>query len=330
MNNTKRTLLGVVSVLVSAGLIYWLIARVDMAETVRHLAQADWRWLVLATLLTLALPFTSVFRWLGVLKAQRIALPFGVALRAVMMANVLNSFLPSKTGDIAKAAYLREHGGLAKGTGTVILERLVDLGVLGALGLLGLLVSGTLWGLVAGVALLGGVLGVFLVVLFLPFHKLPLPDKATRILSSLRDVFRSWVKMPAAIAQTLFGSILTWSLGGLTVFALARAFGTGLGLGFAYAIFPLAILAGLVPVTVSGIGTRDAAFVALLSSQMSPEQATLVGIGYTLFAYWLLSLLSFPAVAWQVTAYLRKGRGEPVGAELGSDEPVMPAKTVER
>ncbi len=316
VGNPKRAALGVLSVLVSAGLIYWLLSRIDMEHTLELLAQANWGWLVLATLLTLALPFTSVFRWLGVLKAQHIRLPFGIALRAVMMANVLNSFLPSKTGDIAKATYLRKHGGLAKGTGTVILERLVDLGVLGALGLLGLLVNGTLWGLVAGGALLGGVLVVFVVVLFFPLHKLPLPKKITRILVSLRDVFRAWVKMPAAVAQTLTGSILTWSLGGLTVFALAQAFGTGLGLGFAYAIFPLAILAGLVPVTVSGIGTRDAAFVALLGSQMSQAQATLVGIGYTLFAYWLLSLLSFPAVAWQVMAYLRRGSARPVGAEL--------------
>ena len=139
VGNPKRAALGVLSVLVSAGLIYWLLSRIDMEHTLELLAQANWSWLVLATLLTLALPFTSVFRWLGVLKAQHIRLPFGVALRAVMMANVLNSFLPSKTGDIAKATYLREHGGLAKGTGTVILERLVDLGVLGALGLLGLL-----------------------------------------------------------------------------------------------------------------------------------------------------------------------------------------------
>ena len=109
--------------------------------------------------------------------------------------------------------------------------------------------------------------------------------------------------------------MLTWSLGGFTVYALAQAFGTGLGIGFAYAVFPLAILAGLVPVTVSGIGTRDAAFVALLSSQMSAEQATLVGLGYTLFAYWFLSLVSFPVVAWQVLAFLR-GEGASEG-ELG-------------
>ena len=71
-----------------------------------------------------------------------------------------------------------------------------------------------------------------------------------------------------------------------------------------------------VPVTVSGIGTRDAAFVALLSSQMSPEQATLVGIGYTLFAYWFLSLVSFPVVAWQVLAFMR---GEKLAPSGGGD-----------
>ena len=77
MVNPKRAALGVLSVLVSAGLIYWLLSRIDMQQTANQLAQADWRWLLLATLLTLALPFTSVFRWLGVLKAQRIRLPFG-------------------------------------------------------------------------------------------------------------------------------------------------------------------------------------------------------------------------------------------------------------
>ncbi len=305
---SKRLLLGALSVVVSGGLLVWLLTRIDLGRTAALLQGASWGWLVAALVLTCALPFTSVFRWLGVLRAQGIRLPFWFALRAVMMANVLNSFLPSKSGDIAKAAYLREHGGLAKGAGTVILERLVDLAVLGMLGLLGLLVNGSLWGLVAGVGLLGLVAVVFTAVLLLPLDKLPLPAKIKGTALDVRVVFKSWLAHPAAIAQTLAGSVLTWSLGGFTVFALASAVHTGLGLGFAYAIFPLAITAGLVPVTVSGIGTRDAAFVALLSSQMSAEQATLVGIGYTFFGYWLLSLLSFPAVAYQVVAFLRGGR----------------------
>ena len=305
--NPKRLLLGTVSVLVSAGLLVWLLTRIDLQQTVDLMQGASWPWLLTALLLTCALPFTSVYRWLGVLRAQETKLPFFFALRAVMMANVLNSFLPSKSGDIAKAAYLREYGGVGKGIGTVILERLVDLGVLGLLGLLGLLVSGARWGLIAGVGLLGLVGGVLVVVLLLPFERLPLLTIRQTALD-LRAVVRAWLACPAAIAQTFAGSVLTWSLGGFTVYALASAFHTGLGLGFAYAVFPLAIIAGLVPVTISGIGTRDAAFVALLASQMSAEQATLVGVGYTFTGYWLLSLLSFPAVAYQVVAFLRRGR----------------------
>ena len=309
--NVKRLALGAVSVAVSVGLLVWLLARVDLRQLGTILETASWGWLVAALVFTLALPFTSVYRWLGVLRAQGTRLPFGFALRAVMMANVLNSFLPSKTGDVAKAVYLREHGGVGRGVGTVVLERLVDLGVLGVLGLLGLLVSGTVWGLVAGVGLLGLVGSVFLGVLLLPLGRLPLPDKLKGTALEVRGVFRAWLGHPAAITQTLAGSLLTWSLGGLTVFALASAFRTGLGLGFAYAIVPLAVLAGLVPVTVSGVGTRDAAFVALLSSQMSAEQATLVGIGYTFFGYWLLSLVSFPAVALQIVDFMRRGRPLP-------------------
>ena len=70
----------------------------NLAQTAELLVDANWGWLLFAALLTCALPFTSVFRWLGVLRAQDATLPFLVALRAVMMANVLNSFLPSKSG----------------------------------------------------------------------------------------------------------------------------------------------------------------------------------------------------------------------------------------
>lgn len=261
--NPKRLFLGTVSVVVSAGLLFWLITRIDFQETAELVQNASWPWLLVAVLellelgaLTCALPFTSVYRWLGVLRAQGTKLPFFFALRAVMMANVLNCFLPSKSGDVAKAAYLRGYGGVSKGLGTVILERLVDLGVLGMLGLLGLVVSGARWGLIAGVGLLGLVGGVLVVVLLLPFERLPLPTKIRQTALDLRTVVRAWLACPAAIAQTLTGSVLTWSLGGFTVYALASAFHTGLGLGFAYAVFPLAILAGLVPVTVSGIGMR--------------------------------------------------------------------------
>ena len=82
---------------------------------------------------------------------------------------------------------------------------------------------------------------------------------------------------------------------------LVSAFGGSLAWGRVYGLFPVALLAGLVPATVSGVGTRDAAFVALLGLEgLSIEEATFIGLGYTAFSYWLLSLISLPAVGFGI------------------------------
>jgi uncharacterized membrane protein YbhN (UPF0104 family) len=311
MARGRKRALGLVSLIVSGGLIAFLLSRIDSARALEVIGQAQPRWLFVAMIATCFIPLTAVVRWRGVLKAQGdLALPFFVTLRAVMLANVLNSFLPSKAGDLAKAAYLRRQGGLSRGVGTIVLERLIDLAVLGSLGIVGYLKSGAAWGILAGAILIGGVTVAFFCIRWLPVHRLPLPAKVKEKITSARSVFERWSSHGPAIVQTLAGSLATWSLGGITVFALARGFGTDLTMGYAYAIFPLALLAGLLPVTISGIGTRDSAFVALLVSQMPVEEATLVGIGYTLFAYWFLSLLSLPIVGWEIVRYNRSAAGD--------------------
>lgn len=304
----KKRIIGGVCFLFSAALVVWLISRMDMEEAREALRQAQWPWLLGALLATCAIPLSASFRWMGVLRAvEGLRFPYGGALRAVLMANVLNSFLPSKAGDGAKAVYLRQHGGLSMGVGTVILERAVDFSVLGLLGMAGYFTSGALWGLFAGAFLLGSMVTLFSIILLFPVNKLPLPEKILGKLDSLGKVFRCWVRHPGAMAQTLAGSLCTWSMAGLTVCCLSSAFQTGIPWGYAYGVFPLAILAGLIPVTVSGVGTRDSAFVFLLSAHSTVEGATLVGLGYTVFGYWILSLISLPVVFVELRRYWKKG-----------------------
>lgn len=304
----KKALLALLSVAVSAGFLYWVLRGIDSERALQVLRGARPGWLALALGATCCVPLCCVVRWRGVLRTHaETHLPFGIALRAVLMANVINSFVPSKGGDIAKAAYLRRRAGVSQGVGTVVLERLVDLSVLGCLGLLGYLASGQAWGLLAAGLLLGGVAGVFCIALFLPVRRLPLPEKIAAKFEALARVFHRWVRSPAAIAQTLAGSFGVWTLAGLTVCALIAAFDVQVSWAYAYAIFPLCVLAGLWPTTISGLGTRDKAFQALLALQgAGAEEAALVALGYTLFAYWILSLISLPAVTWQLGVAARE------------------------
>ncbi|GLI35899.1 lysylphosphatidylglycerol synthase transmembrane domain-containing protein [Desulforhabdus amnigena] len=306
----KKRFFGTLCVVVSAALIVHLIWRIDMKRATVILNQASYGWLVAALLVTCCNPLFTVWRWMGVLRAQKgIQLGFSTALRANLMANVLNSLLPSKAGDAAKAIYLRKHGGLVRGMGTVILERSVDFMVLGILGITGYLTSGVTYGLITGLVLLGGISCIFLTVFLVPLHRLPLPAGILEKVETIPQVYKSWIKSPGAILQTVLASLCCWSMGGLIVCCLVSALNTGVTWGYVYGIFPTAILAGLVPLTVGGVGTRDSAFVFFLVGRMPLEEATLVGLGYTLFAYWLLSLISLPAVFWELVSYFRRNDG---------------------
>ena len=306
----KRLILGTLSILVSGGLLANLLRKMDWAHTAELFRNANHAWMLLAVGLSLMLPLCAVVRWTGVLKAQPLTrIPFSVALRAVLMANVLNSLLPSKAGDLAKAFYLRRHASMSVGLGTVILERMIDFLMLGSLGIAGALFGGpeAKWGLIAGLILVGHVIVGFAFILLVPLERMPLPARLKVKIGDARTVFHHWIRHPAAVLQTLAGSLLNWSFGALSVCAMSTAFGTGLGWDTVYSIFPLAILAGLVPLTMSGVGTRDQAFVALLmAASVSREKATLIGIGYTVFSYWLLSLISLPVVFWEVREFLSR------------------------
>jgi glycosyltransferase 2 family protein len=304
----KKTWLAAVSIAVSGGILTWLLWRLDWPRTIELICSLDRRWLLAALGIACGLPLLATARWMGVLHAlDTPPLPYGEALRAVMTANALNSFLPSKAGDLAKAAFLRRRAGLPASLGTVALERLVDLGVLGALGLAGSLAAGVAWGLASSGFLLVNVLAVFLVICLIPKKaNLPLPDRLTQAARDASRVFHLWLAHRGAIAQTLLASLLHWALAGLIVCALLSAVGGGVPWPYAFGIFPMAILAGLIPTTISGYGTRDAAFVALLSAFLPREEATLVALGYMLVSYWFLSLLGLPFAA---TALRHLNRG---------------------
>lgn len=310
-HNSRKRIFAAISILVSAGLIAFLLARMDWPSVAQAIRTANPAWLIAAALCILIAPPLMTGRWRGVLRAQEddlSQLPFSVTLRAVLMASVLNSFLPSKAGDLAKAAYLRKQSGLIRGLGTVVLERMVDFIVLGLLGLCGWALGGVIWGLVAGLLLLGGVGALFALIAWAPHGWLEFSPKLHGAAQDFRRVNRRWIARPLAVAQTFACSLGIWTMCGVIVFCLAHGFGQPLSPQLALSIFPLAVLAGLMPATISGYGTRDAAFVALLASHAPREESTLIALGYSAIAYWLLALIGLPVVFAEIRAFLRKAK----------------------
>ena len=288
--------------IVSISLIAWLVLRLDVINLVDILNSARPTPLLLALVLICLAPLAGTLRWLGVLHAQRsVCVRFNVALRGVLLAIFLNSFMPAKGGEITKALYLKRQCNLSIGFGTVVLERLMDLFLLGIWGLVGGLLSGQ-----QGNTVIFGALTLFvstLIAFLIIFPIERIIKKHAVTISEFRSVFNNWVRLPACILMTTIGSLSAWAISGAVLILLLKALGAGEISLYALSVFPLAILAGIIPVSVSGIGVRDSVLVVLLSGLVSYEVASLAAFGYTILAYWVSSIIAAPFVLWEVFNY---------------------------
>lgn len=183
-----------------------------------------------------------------------------------------NNWLPSMVGgDVVRAGVIaRRHHILAPPAVAGIADRVIDLAsslVLAGSGLLflhhqetgpALAILG--WGTLA--MALAGVAGLFLLRTPL-FSRLP-PPIARRV-RRLRQVSDELVAQPGV---TLLASLLSFAVQLSLVYVnllLGRAVGIHLGLAPWLVAFPLAKIAALAPVSLGGLGVREAALAALLA-----------------------------------------------------------------
>ena len=69
--------------------------------------------------------------------------------------------------------------------------------------------------------------------------------------------------------------------------------------------WPSSMLTGMVPITISGFGTRDAAFAYSLGQSFENSNLFAGTLLYTLLVYWYLSLISFVILSLKGVLKLR-------------------------
>ena len=302
---TYRYLKGTVAASVSLSLIGLLIFRSGVSDILSLMERLHGFWLLGALSCVLALPFFATLRWYGVLSANGQGVPpLGILLRASLIASFLNSFLPGKAGEFVKPVFLSRYTGSTYGISTVIMERCVDLIVLGGLGILGFFLGSPRYSVWIGALL---ILLVFLtfILSFLLVSTNYKQVSAIALFGEFSVLFSQILVKPKSLTLMLIGSLGNWLMGIGVVVCLMGALGHIEHWRLVAAAYPGAIIAGLLPVTISGIGVRDAVFVELLQPKLSFDEATFVALGYTSFVYWGLSLISLPIVGGQISLLIR-------------------------
>ncbi len=281
-----------ISITISLIILAVIYTKIDFPGLIQVFKNCDRWWMAIS--LGMVIPLTLFTAWrLQQLMPTGSRLGFGEANRLILAASVLNMVLPSKMGDIAKAYFMKQRGHL-DGTlslSLVVFEKACDLLSLLLWCVFGLLLyphKDTLFWTMTGGVVLGLVIGVFLLAsrkfahLFFLVAKKFAPKKLRAKLEKLQ---MSWGEMheyfwrdKVQLLKITGTSVFIWFLHLLQIWFFILALKAGTPFLANLALSPLAILAGLLPLTFAGVGTRDAALILFYQPYFNAPTAAALGL----------------------------------------------------
>lgn len=281
-----------ISIVVSLTILAIIYTRIDFSGLIEVFLDCHVVWMIVS--LAMVIPITGFTAWrLQQLLPPQATIGLWEANKLILAASVLNMVLPSKMGDIAKAYFMRERGNLSGSLSLsiVVFEKACDMLSLllwCAFGLLlyprkdaffAVMTVGIVGGLTVGLLLLSS--RAFAQMFFRLARRLT-PRKISLKLETLQT---SWGEMHgyfwsdrAQLLKIALTSIFVWFLHLLQIWFFILALNAWVNPIINLALSPLAILAGLLPLTFAGVGTRDAALIALYEPYFSAATGAALGL----------------------------------------------------
>ncbi len=250
---------------------------------------APW-WIVAGTLIGFATsPFLNTSRWQAILRGAGYDIGFK-KIFFITMKNWPFMVLPGRVGDLLKSYPLRHEVPINHSMVSIVIEKIIDV-----LSLIALIMAGSLIlnertiffaAAAIGVASIIAV-GLTQIISTKIIAQYVFAGKTRDTLLHFDHVLRALIRHKKYLFAAVGSSLGNWITNVIAVWCFYQAFHLSVPFSAVLAYLPLGIFIGLIPVTVAGMGTRDAALIQFFGAYASPAQSLGVGIFYSLSAYWL-------------------------------------------
>ena len=292
----KRVLALAITVCI-LGVLFWKADQPRLFENLKH---TNWLWFAAAIAAFIPQIGTIAWRWKRLVS---VFAPIGLAesVKLILASQTMNLVLPSKMGDLSKGYFLSRRGtlNLPRAMNVVIFEKLLDVATLAAFMLAGvavLLLRGNETSLQFRAAMLAGCAGgaalaVVAVLYFVPpayvpglgqllafLEAKPRLRKVHALFSTSHDVITLLQSRGGRRGEILLLSVTIWVMHLGQIYCFFRCLDAQPSLGQFCTLVPLAIFIGLLPISIAGFGTRDAALIVLF-----PQYPREVMLGVALY-----------------------------------------------
>lgn len=298
--------------LLGLSLFVYIVGRTGLDNITGIIRDADVKLLPLAPVLVVAIILVRGIRWRILMRVVDIDYSLWRSAKVWTIGFFAASVTPAKAGDTLRAFYVREDTGRTFGEAflTVFIDRLWDLMFVLALGVLSVLIFSRFYmeipsGWIVLTASLGIAVCVYLANqralmrrLLKPMFDALVPKKYKEAFSlnfnTFYDSLALYRRDRGAMVAAFLLTVLVWALVFLLAYYITVLFGIDVDLKYVVLIMPIVTLVELIPISVSGLGTRDATVIYFFSV-VGISNAAAVGfsIGYLFIGTYLTALAGF-------------------------------------
>jgi uncharacterized protein (TIRG00374 family) len=254
-------------------------------------------------------------KWKLIVSTLKKEISLSASIQAFLIGFSFSVLTPAKLGDFVRAFYIRdEQCNLGRALSSVVTDRLIDIVMLFSFAFIGILIFSVVFHieilsvsllvlLAVGIAsavsivtnknLLSWLLRPFFNIFIPHHHKKTIAEYYHDFFSGLSVFFNDKKKFLLVMVVGIF----SWVPPFVYAYLLALSIGISLDLTFFVIVIPIISLLDLLPISISGIGTRDAALIFLFGFQgIPPETAVAFSLLYLFMSYWLVALIG--ALFW--------------------------------
>jgi len=275
--------------LVGVLLFLMLFMMIDLDVLIIVIKKVDLTIYIAAVLLSLPILLIRAFRWQLLLIDKDIKYDFNSVFASYLIGIFIGLFTPGRAGELARVFFVTNDCGVSTGRAfpSVLIDRLFDLSVILAVGLIALIdfTADNHFSSIMAIILLVVLCSLSMIFIIHPKAKLILQNIvkwlirnkywAAKVSSFVDDMHQSIILLKK---QTLVRSIgltlLSYAIFFMQCFLIAMSLGLQITLvEISYAL-SLATLVAFLPISISGIGTRDIMLISYMASlSISTEQA---------------------------------------------------------
>ncbi|MFH1409230.1 MAG: lysylphosphatidylglycerol synthase transmembrane domain-containing protein [Nanoarchaeota archaeon] len=291
-----------------------LFLKLDLSSMAKIISGISWQYFLLAIL---TIPFIALlrgYRYQLTIKAVSLSYPLKNSVHDYLLGMGVGALTPGRIGNFIRVPILKKavKTTTERALVAVFMDNILDILLLSFVGGIGIIILFIKWQ-VALLSLEWLITGLFLFLLALfsylfrasLFRRFEhILEKATIIIpqkyrsglkgrvKELHQMFKEMEKHIAAIAWAFIVNLMNWVFVTLAGFFIARSLGLDITVLFVFAVISISAFVAALPISIFGLGTREATIIAIFSLVEIPAEFGLAfSLLVALITAWSLAFL---------------------------------------